>query len=61
MATDDTTARRRALLDQIRDLTTAVALAVRAARRLGLPVEPGVAEGGLALGRWVNLLEELLP
>ena len=61
MAHDDISAQRRALLDQVRDLATGVGLAVRAARRLNLPVEPGVTDGGLALGRWVELLESVLP
>jgi hypothetical protein len=61
MAHDDISAQRRVLLDQVRDLATGVGLAVQAARRLNLPVEPGVRDGGLALGRWVTLLEEVLP
>jgi hypothetical protein len=61
MAKDDIGAQRRALLGQVRDLATGVALAVRAARTLHLPVEPGVTDGGRALARWVELLESVLP
>ena len=61
MATDDPTAARRLLRAQVTDLATGVGLAIRTARRLNLPVEPGVSEGREALVRWAVLLEELLP
>jgi hypothetical protein len=52
---------RRLLHAQIVDLATGVGLAIRTARSLKLPVEPGVREGREALVRWAVLLEELLP
>jgi hypothetical protein len=61
LAKDDPTAARRLLRGQVSDLATDVGLAIRTARRLNLPVEPGVREGRDALVRWAVLLEELLP
>ena len=61
MAKDDPTAARRLLRGQVADLATGVGLAIRAARSLNLPVEPGVREGRDALVRWAVLLEELIP
>jgi hypothetical protein len=52
---------RRLLRAQVADLATGVGLAIRTARGLNLPVEPGVREGRDALIRWARLLEELTP
>ena len=60
MATDDPTAARRLLRAQVADLATGVGLAIRTARRLNVPVEPGVPQGRTALARWVALIDELL-
>jgi hypothetical protein len=61
MPTQDPIAARRLLRAQVADLATGVGLAIRTARRLNVPVEPGVSEGRTALVRWVTLIEELLP
>jgi hypothetical protein len=61
MATDDLAAARRLLRAQVADLATGVGLAIRTARRLNLPVEPGVSEGRQALVRWAELLQDLTP
>ena len=61
MAKDDPTAARRLLRAQVADLATGVGLAIRTARRLNLPVEPGVSEGREALVRWAHLLEDVTP
>jgi hypothetical protein len=61
LAKDDPTAARRLLRGQVSDLATGVGLAIRTARSLNVPVEPGVREGRDALVRWAVLLEELLP
>ena len=61
MAKDDPTPARRLLRAQVADLATGVGLAVRTARRLNLPVEPGVSEGREALVRWAELLGEVSP
>jgi hypothetical protein len=61
LAKDDRTAARRLLRAQVADLATGVGLAIRTARRLNLPVEPGVREGREALGRWAELLQDLTP
>ena len=58
---DDPTAAGRLLRGLVADLATGVGLAIRTARSLNLPVEPGVREGRDALIRWAVLLEELLP
>jgi hypothetical protein len=60
MPTPDPTAARRLLRAQVVDLATGVGLAIRTARRLNVPVEPGVADGRTALVRWVTLIDELL-
>jgi hypothetical protein len=59
MPKDDPTAARRLLRAQVADLATGVGLAIRTARRLNLPVEPGVSEGREALVRWAHLLEDV--
>ena len=61
MPKDDPTAARRLLRVQVADLATGVGLAIRTARHLNVPIEPGVREGRDALVRWAVLLEELLP
>ena len=61
MATQDPIAARRLLRAQVADLATGVGLAMRTARRLNVPVEPGVSEGRTALVRWVALIDDLLP
>jgi hypothetical protein len=35
--------------------------AVREARALNLPVDPGVREAGAALARWAVLLDQVIP
>jgi hypothetical protein len=60
LATDDPIAARRLLRAQVADLATGVGLAIRTARRLNVPVEPGVRDGRTALTRWVALIDELL-
>jgi hypothetical protein len=52
---------RHQLLADVQGLATGVGLAIRTARRLHLPVEPGVSDGRAALVRWAALLEEVLP
>lgn len=61
MAADDLTAARRLLRAQVADLATGVGLAIRTARRLNLPVEPGVSGGREALVRWAQLLQDVTP
>jgi hypothetical protein len=61
MAADDPTAARRLLRAQVADLATGVGLAIRTARRLNLPVEPGVSDGREALVRWAQLLQDVTP
>jgi hypothetical protein len=61
MPTQDPTAARRLLRAQVSDLATGVGLAIRTARRLNVPVGPGVSDGRTALVRWVTLIDELLP
>jgi hypothetical protein len=61
LAKDDPTATRRLLRAQVADLATGVGLAIRTARRLNLPVEPGISEGREALVRWAQLLQDLIP
>ena len=56
----DPTTARRLLHTQVADLASGVGLAIRTARRLNVPVEPGVSEGRAALTRWVSLIDELL-
>jgi hypothetical protein len=61
LAKDDPTAARRLLRGQVADLARGVGLAIRTARRLNLPVEPGISEGREALVRWAQLLQDLIP
>jgi hypothetical protein len=61
MPKQDPIAARRLLAAQIRDLATGVGLAIRTARALGLPVEPGVREGRDALILWAHLLDDVMP
>jgi hypothetical protein len=61
LATQDPTAARRLLVAQVHDLATGVGLAIRTARALHMPVEPGVAAGRDALNLWAHLLEEVIP
>jgi hypothetical protein len=61
LAKQDPTAARRLLVAQVWDLATGVGLAIRSARALNLPVEPGVSEGREALVRWADLLGEVIP
>jgi hypothetical protein len=61
MPKPDPTAARRLLVAQVRDLATGVGLAIRTARALHLPVEPGVPTGRDALILWAHLLEEVMP
>jgi hypothetical protein len=61
LAKNDPTAARRLLRAQVADLASGVGLAIRTARRLNLPVEPGVSEGREALVRWAALLQDLIP
>jgi hypothetical protein len=57
----DVPARRRALVAEVTRLAWALGRAVREARALNLPVEPGVREGREALARWAVLLERVIP
>jgi hypothetical protein len=61
LATQGPIAVRRLLRAQVADLVSGVGLAIRTARRLNVPVEPGVSEGRTALTRWVSLIDDLLP
>ena len=61
LAKHDPTAARRLLVAQVRDLATGVGLAIRTARALHLPVEPGVAEAHDKLILWAHLLEDVVP
>ena len=64
MATQDPIAARRLLRAQVNDLATGVGLAIRTARRVNVPVEPGVRDGRDgrdALVRWAVLLEDVIP
>ena len=45
----------------MRDLATGVGLAIRTARALHLPVEPGVAEARDKLILWAHLLDDVVP
>jgi len=60
MPKQDPIAARRLLRAQVADLATGVGLAVRTARRLNVPVEPGVSDGRRALVRWTGLIDDLL-
>jgi hypothetical protein len=61
MAERDLPARRRALADDVTRLAWDLGRAVREARALNLPVEPGVREGRDALARWAVLLGRVIP
>ena len=61
MPKQDPIAARRLLAAQVRDLATGVGLAIRTARALGLPVEPGVREGRNALILWAHQLDDVMP
>jgi hypothetical protein len=61
LAKHDPTPARRLLRAQVSDLANGLGLAIRTARRLNVPVEPGVSEGRSALVRWVALIDDLLP
>jgi hypothetical protein len=61
LAKNDPTAARRLLRGQVADLASGVGLAIRTARSLNVPVEPGVRDGRDALVRWAVLLEEVIP
>jgi hypothetical protein len=54
-------AARRLLETQVRDLASGVGLAIRTARALHLPVEPGVPAGRDALILWAHLLDDVVP
>jgi hypothetical protein len=45
----------------VRDLATGVGLAIRTARALNLPVEPGVTEARDKLILWAHLLDDVVP
>jgi hypothetical protein len=61
MPKQDPIAARRLLVAQVRDLATGVGLAIRTARALNLPVEPGVVEGRDKLILWAHLLDDVVP
>ena len=61
MAKHDPTATRRLLVAQVRDLATGVGLAIRTARELHLPVEPGVSDARDKLILWAHLLDDVIP
>jgi hypothetical protein len=61
MADRDVPARRRALRDLVVVLAWDLRRAVREARALNLPVEPGVQQGREALARWAVLLDRVIP
>jgi hypothetical protein len=58
---EDIPARRRALRDEVTRLAWDLGRAVREARALNLPVEPGVREGREALARWAAMLQQVIP
>jgi hypothetical protein len=58
---DETAIRRGALVAEVGRLAQGVGAALREARMVGLPVEPGASEAREALARWAALLEELVP
>jgi hypothetical protein len=57
---EDIPARRRALRDEVTRIAWDLGRAVREARELNLPVEPGVREARAAVARWAILLGELI-
>jgi hypothetical protein len=52
---------RRLLVGQVRNLAAGVGLAIRTARALHLPVEPGVPAGRDAVILWAHLLDDVVP
>jgi hypothetical protein len=58
---DPSAAARRLLVAQVRDLATGVGLAIRTARALNLPVEPGVAEAHDKLILLAHVLKDVVP
>jgi hypothetical protein len=61
VADEDLPARRRALRDEVTRLAWNLGRAVREARELNLPVEPGVREAREALARWAAMLQQVIP
>jgi hypothetical protein len=61
VADEELPARRRALRDLVTQLAWDLGRAVREARELNLPVEPGVREAREAVARWAILLGEVVP
>ena len=61
MPKQDPIAARRLLVAQVRDLATGVGLAIRTARALHLPIEPGIAEARDKLILWAHLLDDVVP
>jgi hypothetical protein len=61
VAADDLAARRQALRNQVTIMAWDLGRAVREARTLNLPVEPGIREAGMALARWAVLLDQVIP
>jgi hypothetical protein len=61
MPKQDPSAARRLLVAQVRDLATGVGLAIRTARALNLPVEPGVAEAHDKLILLAHVLKDVVP
>lgn len=61
MPKQDPTSARQLLRAQVADLATGVGLAIRTARALNLPVEPGVPEGRDKLILWAHLLDDVVP
>jgi hypothetical protein len=57
---DELFMRRRALLAEVARLARDVGAAIRAAREINLPVEPGTAAARQTLVAWAHLLEGLL-
>jgi len=57
---DEIALRRRALLAEVTRLAGGLGAAVREARTVNLPVQPGISEAREALVAWAHLLEELL-
>jgi hypothetical protein len=53
--------RRQALVVEVGRLARGVGAAMREARALYLPVEPGVDEAREALVRWAALLQHVIP
>ena len=58
---NDIPRRRRVLVLDVTQAAAEVSRLVHEARALNLPVEPGVREGRESLGRWAQLLQDLIP